>query len=166
MELTYHFRYCIPIIHRACGDAGLPVFMVIISHFNIRSRCYPSYDTLQYYTEFSRQAVSDAVAGLIEIGMLRIVPSSERVEDEKKVRSNVYEGTGVLKVGNIVIPYANFDWLSAGVEASEANEIRAFVATVKKLESSSKTGRGVFQLDSKRIQRNIKRKEKQINHKE
>ena len=162
MKLNYQFRYCLPLIEGACGDAGLPVFMVIMSHFNSRNRSFPSYDTIQYFTRFSRQSISDAIDGLIELGMLTLVPVDKREENEKEIHgnANVYQGTGCLKIQHLTIVFADFDWESEGLVPSDKNEIRTFIAdhfSNPKIKSSGKTQKLVFSLDHKRIQRSLKK---------
>lgn len=121
----WQFRYCMPFIRLVCGDTGLPVLTAILSHANVRNRCYPSYTHLELITGLSRRSIAKAVGGLVDLRMIRVIPLSERVEDELKLdkRLNVYEASGYLQIGALVIPYLNTDFTKLPVTITQFDEV-------------------------------------------
>lgn len=120
----HHIRYCLPFIRIVCGEPGLPVLIALISHANNRGRAYPSYQGLTLVTGLSRPSISKAVQGLIDLGIIRVIAISERSEEEKELdtRLNVYELSGYMKIGDLVIPFMTGDYTKKPIKFTDLEE--------------------------------------------
>ena len=89
-------------------DGRLAVLMAIILHSNLRGRCWISTEMLVEETGWSRPAVINAKAWLIDRGALVLVPYVKRVgkEVDLPIRQHIYQITGrVTMPGDEVVKY-------------------------------------------------------------
>jgi hypothetical protein len=97
-DILHHFR-----------DSGrLSLLIALISHANVRNRCWPSMRLLAKETGYGLAAINEAKKWLEETGAIEVVKYDERVGDEKKKINhlqNVYQLTGVIKLNGKVHPY-------------------------------------------------------------
>lgn len=141
---TYQFRYCLPFIRFNCGEAGLPVFTALMTYSADRNRCFPSYDSLETFTGLSRPSISKAIHGLIELSMIRMVPISERIGNERNLdsRANVYEILSSMRIGNFAIAYLNVNYATLGYPITtfkDDNEYKEWVKVINWKELTSFT---------------------------
>ncbi len=86
-------------------EARLPVFLWLLTRKNHRSRAWGSVETIASQTGFGKPRVVEALDWLKEMGAIEVVPKSQRKDSELLVRCNVYEMTGIIKVGDQTVPY-------------------------------------------------------------
>lgn len=143
----YHLRYCMPFIRLVCGDTGLPVLTAILSHANTRNRCYPSYTHLELITGLSRPSISKAIQGLVDLSMIRVLPLEERSQDEQHLdsRLNIYEATGYMQIGELVIPYLNLDFGKLPVKITPMQDFE-FEALIFDIQATIKAPETKYQL--------------------
>jgi len=93
--------------HDLRPDGRLAVLVVLILHSNVRLRCWPSVDLLEYETGWGRASVVDAKQWLIDHGAIELVPHDKRVGDELELppRQHIYQLTGVITVNGVQHPY-------------------------------------------------------------
>lgn len=87
--------------------ATLAILTTMLSHCNIRLRCWPGMDLLVSETDWEIGAVTKAKRWLMERGAFVLVPYEKRVDREVDlpIRQHVYQMTGVLRTKEGVKPY-------------------------------------------------------------
>lgn len=96
------------ILHHFRDSGRLNVLIALMSHANVRNRCYPSMRLIAKETGYALEAVNEAKKWLQEHGAIEIVKYQQRVGDEvkiKSVRQNVYQLTGVINLDGKEHPY-------------------------------------------------------------
>lgn len=94
-------------LHEFKPAVRLSVLTALLLHANVRLRCYPGIDLLCKETGYETKAVVAAKQWLRRSGAFVLVPYSKRVDEEIALprRQHVYQLTGVIRVGETVVPY-------------------------------------------------------------
>ncbi len=135
------------ILHHFRDSGRLNVLIALISHANVRNRCYPSMRLIAKETGYALEAVNEAKKWLEEHGAIEMVKYQQRVGDErriKSVRQNVYQLTGVINIDGVEHPYlyvspseiSNTETLPSEISTVEMEVVKS-VKSVKKGKDSN-----------------------------
>ena len=87
------------------------VLTILMTHTNIRLRCWPSIDILVKETGRSRSTVIDAKTWLLIHGAIQLVPYKHRRDEEAKLppRQHLYQITGQILIEGEYQPYLHMN---------------------------------------------------------
>lgn len=103
--LHWKIRLALPELR---GDGRLAVIVCLLSHANIRMRCWPGVELITDETGWSSASVSAAKKWLLGSRAIILVPFQYRVDEELALppRQHIYQLTGIMQLsGGKIVPY-------------------------------------------------------------
>lgn len=107
-------------------DGRLALLVMLISHANVRRRCYPTIDTLVAETDWGVESITDAKKWLLAHQAIELVPYKHRVDKERDLppRQHVYQLTGGIYLDDQIYLYLVFPPDEELIIREHINELR------------------------------------------